>query len=122
MGNVGEYFFDCPESVAPDHHERSGEQARVAQFMADQVREFVLGYWLRAMAQTLPQPYPDLGRLEPPPFLRGLNLAPPANPELSGMGNLQRLFKKKNGETGQFSADQAKAIIALRPMDPIPPR
>ena len=70
MGDVGDYFFDGP-SVPAD------KTAEGAAWIATQIEEFALHYWLRSQAWAEPQPYPELDRLQPPFFLRAFDLAPP---------------------------------------------
>ncbi len=111
MGDVGDYFFDrlrVPES----------SQRECAEWMTRQVEEFALRYWLRTQAWALPQPYPELDQLHPPPFLKSFSLAPLPDPELSGMANAQRYYKSRgSGRIGQFSASESKVIIDLRDLE-----
>ena len=58
MGYTGDYFFDLARTASAS--------ADTATWMAGQVEEFSLGYWLRTEAWALPQPYPSLSGLTPP--------------------------------------------------------
>jgi hypothetical protein len=108
MGDVGDYFFDQPR--VPD-----SEQKQAAQWMVEQVEEFALHYWMRVQAWALPQSYPELDQLQAPRYFQGFSWCFPANPELSGMGNLQRYFKLRAGDVvGEFPASDRAAIIDLR--------
>lgn len=108
MGHTGDYFFDRTQGTSDEIAENAGA-------MVDQAREFALGYWLRVQAWAQPQPYPELGRLQPPVLLRGLSMAPPLDPELSGMANLLRHYKlRETGEVGWFPRESAQAIIDVR--------
>jgi hypothetical protein len=111
MGDVGDYFFDLASVPA-------AQRGKSAQWMCDQIQEFALHYWLRTQAWAQPLPYPQLDRLQPPALLKGFNLAPPSDPELSGMTNLQRFYKlQAGGATGEFSAADAREIIDLRELE-----
>jgi hypothetical protein len=56
--------------------------------------------------------------LEPPPLLKALSLSPPADPELAGLANVQRAYKLRGtGQTGEFPASDARAIIDLRELE-----
>jgi hypothetical protein len=109
MGDVGDYFFDRPRVP------RLGQE-RAAEWMAEQVEEFALRYWLRVQAWALPLPYPELGHLPAPTYLQLLSLCNPAEPpELSGMGSVQRYYKlRAGGRTGEFPPGDRKAIVDLR--------
>lgn len=107
MGDVGDYFFDGP-SVPAD------KTAEGAAWIARQIEEFALHYWLRSQAWAEPQPYPELDRLQPPFFLRAFDLAPPPDTEVSGMANYQRTFKLRDGgKVGNFCKDHATAVVDL---------
>src|SRR5262249_10093674 len=108
MGDVGDYFFDQPR--VPD-----SEQKQAAQWMVEQVEEFALHYWMRVQGWALPQSYPELDQLLPPRYFQGFSWCFPPNPELSGMANLQRYFKLRDGGVvGEFPAGDSAAIIDLR--------
>lgn len=110
MGYAADYFFDLggsPETVA-----------QTADWLADQAEEFALRYWLRTEAWALPQPY---GRLNPPPLPAGLAFLVPraqTSPELRGMTNVLRTFKRRaDGVTGEFPAARARTIVDLRELE-----
>jgi hypothetical protein len=52
--------------------------------------------------------------------LRFLSLAPPSKPQVAGVANLQRAWKLRgSGQTGQFPASDARAIIDMCELDTI---
>lgn len=109
MGDVGDYFFDRPRVPRLS-------QERAAEWMAGQVEEFALRYWLRVQAWALPLPYPEIGHLPAPTYLQLLSLCNPAGPpELSGMGSVQRYYKlRAGGRIGEFPPGDRRAIVDLR--------
>lgn len=110
MGYSADYFFDRGGSP--------GTVAQAADWLADQAEEFAMRYWLRAEAWALPQPYGRLDAPQPPPFLRFLDLRPRASPELCGMANLLRSFKRRrDGVVGDFPAASAREIVDLRTLE-----
>lgn len=111
MGDVVDAFFDRPR-VPP------AAQQQAARWMAEQVEEFALRYWLRAEASALPEPYPELGHGDPAPFLRWLSLCFPADQGFSGAGNLQQLYKlRAGGRVGRFPPRERPAIVDLRELE-----
>ena len=66
MGDIGDYFFDQPRVPESD-------QRQAAEWMVEQVEEFALHYWMRTQSSILPEPYPELGYLAPPPYLENFS-------------------------------------------------
>src|SRR5205814_10020454 len=69
MGNVQEMFYDqnrAPASLGPES----------AQWMADEMREFVLKYWMRITSFRQPEAYIDESQPTPAPALAPLNWCP----------------------------------------------
>ena len=111
MGDVVDAFFDRPR-VSP------ADERQAADWMVEQVEEFALHYWLRAEASALPEPYPELGHGDPAPFLRWLSLCFPADQDFAGAGNLQQLYKLRDGgRVGRFPPPERPAIVDLRELE-----
>lgn len=108
MGVVRDDFFDRPR-VPP------AQQSQAARWMAGQIEEFALHYWLRAGASALPEPYPELGHATAAPYLSWLSLCFPADQSFSGAAYTQRLFKPlAGGPVGAFPPRERTAIVDLR--------
>jgi hypothetical protein len=89
MGSVQEMFFDqtrAPASLGLDS----------AEWMRDQLREFVLKYFMRVSSFREPEAYVEASQPTPPPSLRYLDWCPAPRAERIGFGFTQ-LFNKRVG-------------------------
>ncbi|MEA2604566.1 MAG: hypothetical protein QOF89_5558 [Acidobacteriota bacterium] len=108
MGNFQTLLYDRPKSPQLDLE-------RAAQWMRDQIREFVLHYFMRISSFALPQDVTDRGRSEPPLFLRPFSLCSGGSAQRQGFGFSQLYYKRRHtGEIGAFPPGQRSAIVDLR--------
>ncbi|MCP4657119.1 MAG: hypothetical protein GY856_17055 [bacterium] len=117
MGNVQEQFFDRPKT--PVSRRAGGSksadwQKKHALWMRDQMREFVLRYFMRISDFRQPQAFPEDEKEKPPAYLRPLSWCPTDSAERKGFGFEQAYYKKRDGEIGKFSEDDKYAVIDLR--------
>jgi hypothetical protein len=106
MGLFQEMFYDRPKSAE-------------ALFVRDQLREFVLRYFMRVSDFRLPQAYVPAdtaeGRFAPP----GLSWCSNREEELGGFGYSQLYYKLAgSGRIGKFPAAERSAIVDLREIGP----
>jgi hypothetical protein len=96
MGNVQEMFYDqirIPANV--------GLQS--GQWMSQQMREFVLKYWMRISAFRQPEAYVESSQPIPPPALARLSWCPAPRASAVGFGFTQLFYKP-------FGFDQPRAF------------
>ena len=111
MGVVQEIFYDHPKLPR-------GHRQNTAQWVCDQIREFVLHYYLRIEKQVIPQSYPELEHPGLPSFVPDLGWCPPLQ-ALEGFGNRQLCYKLRDGVIGGFPEEQQSAIVDLREIGPV---
>jgi len=108
MGNVQEMFYDqnrAPASLGPES----------AQWMADEMREFVLKYWMRISSFRQPEAYIDESQPTPPPALAPLSWCPRSRPDQLGFGFTQMFYKLVGmNEVRAFPTYNQKAIVDQR--------
>ncbi len=106
-GNVQEMFYD--EAKSPP-----GRQAPAAEWINEQVREFILRYFMRISDYREPEAYPEDHR--PPPLGLGLfSQCPKSDPERIGFGFLQEYYKSaKTGEIKKFNPSDRARIVNLK--------
>jgi hypothetical protein len=108
MGNFQRLLYDRPKSPLADRQ-------RAAEWMRDQMREFVLHYFMRISSFALPEDITDLGRPEPPLFLRPFSLCSSESVARQGFGFSQLFFKRHGtGEIGAFPPAERSPIVDLR--------
>jgi hypothetical protein len=110
MGNYQTMFYDQPKAPG-------GSEEVAARWLRDQVREFVLHYFMRVSGFRLPEAYiPPGGHHRPlPRLLRPLSWCPEEDPALVGFGFSQIFSREKGaGRIGIFPPEQRKAIVDLR--------
>ncbi|HVR07180.1 MAG TPA: hypothetical protein VMW75_03970 [Thermoanaerobaculia bacterium] len=114
LGSFQSLFYDQTKSPTAD-------RAAAARWMRDQIREFVLHYFMRVSYFEEPQAYvPAVERQPPPALLRPFSLCFEENPSLVGFGFSQHFFKRSdNGEIGEFPQADRYAIVDLREVGPI---
>ncbi len=108
MGNFQEMFYDRPRTPA-------NLNRQAAEWMRDQIREFVLHYFMRVSAFRQPEGYVASGRPAPPPYLEPLSWCPRPNILRQGFGFKQCYYKLcHSGQIGKFSEEEETAIVDLR--------
>ena len=116
MGNVQEQFFDRPKAVAGrrpgDDHSEHGRRA--ALWMRDQIREFVLRYFMRVSDFSRPQAYSRQGLEGIPTVLKPLAWGEVEKAQSGGFGYEQVFYKTHDGELGRFADHERHAITDLR--------
>jgi len=87
LGNFQTLFYDQPKSPGID-------QAAAAGWMRDQMREFILHYFMRVSSFRQPSAFiPFADRRPVPPPLRSLSQCPRENPSFVGFGFSQLFYK-----------------------------
>lgn len=108
MGNYQEMLYDRPRTP-PIAAEES------ARWMQNQVREFVLHYFMRVSDFRLPEVYVDPGRPAPPRYLERLSWCTREDVRRQGFGFRQLYYKRRDtGEVGRFAESEQTAIVDLR--------
>jgi hypothetical protein len=107
MGVYQEMFFDRPKG------------AEVG-FFRDQLREFVLRYFLRVSSSRQPEAYVPGDRTEAEAPLPLLSWCPREADTRAGFGYQQLYYKLAgSGEIGKFPAEMAAEIVDLRDLGPV---
>lgn len=108
MGNVQEMFYDQTRGpVNPG--------ADSAKWVQDQLREFVMKYFMRISSFRQPQAYVDAAYPIPPPALARLSWCPKESPEQVGFGFTQLFYKSAtSGEIKPFPSYDHHAIVDQR--------
>ena len=108
MGNYQEMFYDRPRTPVS----RSREPG---EWMRDQIREFVLRYFMRVSDYRQPEAYVRCDRPAPPSYLERLSWCPVEDPVTEGFGFSQHYYKLRDtGLIGKFPVDARSAIVDLR--------
>ena len=108
MGNVQEMFYDQPKSPVVS-------QRATAEWTRDQIREFVLHYFMRISAFREPEAYLPERRMATTQVLRSLSWCPQEDIQRRGFGFRQLYYKLKgSGQVGKFPTREHPAIIDLR--------
>ena len=108
MGNVQEMFYDQPKSPVVS-------QRATAEWTRDQIREFVLHYFMRISAFREPEAYLPERRIATAQVLRSLSWCPQEDIQRRGFGFRQLYYKlKDSGQVGKFPTREHPAIIDLR--------
>jgi len=123
MACIQEMFYDRPKTPSTDER-NVGERdlrpedltlANYPRWMSNQVREFVLRYFMRVSDFQTPEAYPEERRAEPPVYLRPISWCPTGGAGRVGFGFEQLYSKeKKSGKIRKFSEADRFAIVDLR--------
>ncbi len=105
-GNVQEMFYDEPKTAR-------GGRSNAAQWMARQVREFVLRYFLRVSDFRPPQRMPEK-HSPAPPGLGFLSQCPRDASDRAGFGFQQLYRQTPTGDWERFRDSRRDAIVDLR--------
>lgn len=112
LGNFQGQFYDQPKSDAP-------EPRRSAQAIDEELRPFVLRYFMRVADFRDPQAFPDEPSPEPPFFLKPFSMCTGRNIRRVGFGYQQLFYKRAgSGEIGRFPEDRRRAILDMREIGP----
>ncbi|HYK89998.1 MAG TPA: hypothetical protein VE398_14575 [Acidobacteriota bacterium] len=108
MGVVDEVFFDRPKSA-------SEGQSAGALAMKEQIREFVLRYFLRISDYRQPERIADSAATPVPAYLKLLSWRTEPEIHRSGMEFSQHFYKAKStGRIGRFPNESSNAVVDLR--------
>jgi hypothetical protein len=111
MGNYQEMLYDRirgPAKLAPD----------LAGWIHEQVRQFVLRYFMRISSFRPPEAYAPDNKPDPPDYLRRLSWCQTPEIKRQGFGFKQLYYKLRNGAIGRFSEDDESIIVDLREIGP----
>jgi len=113
MGNYQSLLYDLPK--AP----RANQQA-AGRWMRDQMREFILRYFMRVSSFRQPEAFVPVADRQPPPLLlQPFSWCPRENPSPIGFGFQQLFFKRAdNGEIGAFPEAVRYTMADLREIGP----
>jgi hypothetical protein len=108
LGNFQAMFFDRPKVP-------SAQTVEAAQWMREQLREYVLRYFMHVSDFRQPQGTTEDERPIPPPYLRPFSLCPQEDPQRIGFGFSQLFYKlRDSGQIGRFPEAEQFAIVDLR--------
>ena len=109
MGNFQEMFYDRPKTP------RGGSGAVSATWMRDQIREFVLRYFMRVSDFRAPQGFSESWRPPMSGVFDPLSWCPRQGPTDRGFGFRQLYFQRVGStEVETFPEEQRYAIVDLR--------
>ena len=107
MGVVQEAFYDRPKKASPED-------------VRDQLREFILGFFMRVSHGQRPEPAVPSGHGALPLLIRPLSWLPDTSDTRIGFGYEQLLCRKREtGEVEKFHQDERGAIVDLRSIGPV---
>jgi hypothetical protein len=102
MGTVEDMLYDQPKMAAPEK-------------VRDQLREFVLHYFMRVSAFERPEAYAEAGHEVEPRFLPWLSWCPRYEASQAGFGFAQLYYKRRDtGEVGKFAPCERFRIVDVR--------
>ncbi|HEX4963475.1 MAG TPA: hypothetical protein VF173_21785 [Thermoanaerobaculia bacterium] len=113
MGNYQSLFYDQPKSPVAD-------KVRAAQWVRDQLRQFVLRYFMRISHFRLPEAFiANAAQPRVPAWLRPLSWCPKESPSQVGFGFSQFFSKQSaNGAIRGFPESDRYQIVDLRRIGP----
>jgi hypothetical protein len=112
MGNFQDMFYDQTRTPTAMTGEASA-------WLRDQVREFVLRYFMRVSSFRQPDVYVESRRRDLPAFLQGLSWCDEPDILRQGFGFTQHFYKlRAGGRVGKFPAGEQSAIVDLRELGP----
>lgn len=108
MGNFQEMFYDRPRTP-------TRFAVKAAEWMRDQIREYVLQYFMRVSSFRQPEVYVESNRRSLPSYLERLSWCTEPDILRQGFGFTQHYYKRRDtGQIGKFPADSEAAIVDLR--------
>jgi hypothetical protein len=124
--DVGYGFFDSvPMVVGPLRIMGVHQQlhfswpAPVIHKLHENLREYVLRYFLRSSSYNPPTSYFEQDKLSSVPFLRPFGWCPDNSYAFEGFGYSQLYFERQNGERRRFPASDRYQIVDLRDLGAI---
>jgi hypothetical protein len=112
MGNFQTMLYDQPKAPSEQRYE-------TARWTQDQLREFVLRYFMRVSDFRQPQVALEESPPPPSPYLRPVSWCLPSDAQRVGFGFSQLYYKRADtGKVGQFADDERFAIVDLREIGP----
>jgi hypothetical protein len=107
MGVAQEAFYDRPKKAS-------------AEDIRDQLREFVLGFFMRVSHRQRPEAAAPAGHGALPLFIRPFSWVPDKSDGRVGFGYEQLLYKLRDtGQVGKFHSHERGAIVDLRTIGPV---
>jgi hypothetical protein len=111
MGSFQDMFYDQPRTPANLNQE-------AASWMRAQIREFVLGYFMRVSTFRQPEVYVESQHSKLPDYIEPLSWCPRSDVLREGFGFKQYYYKlRDSGQIGKFSDEQNSSIVDLREID-----
>jgi hypothetical protein len=108
MGDVMDLFYDQPKAPAE----------ATAAWMQEQLREFILHYFMRVSDFRRPQAYLSATRPTPVSLLQPFSSCPDAAPVYQGFGYAQFYYKlRDSGRVGKFPEEERFAIVDVRELE-----
>jgi hypothetical protein len=108
MGDVMDLFYDRPKTPA-----EAG-----AAWMQEQIREFILHYFMRVSDFRRPQAYISPTRPTPAPLLQPFSWCPDVSPVHQGFGYAQFYYKlRDSGRVGKFPEEERFAVVDVRELE-----
>ncbi len=116
MGVVQEQFYDRPKIAAGRRpgEDTSEQRRQSALWMRDQIREFVLRYFMRVSDFSVPEVYARGQQGMLPWWLKPLAWGDQGESRSRGFGFEQIFFKTLDGDIGRFPESQRFAVVDLR--------
>ena len=106
MGDVMDLFYDRPKFPI---------ESGAAEVMQEQMREFILHYFMRISDFRRPQAYVKTDRSVLSPVLRPFSWCPTTDSSREGFGYAQFYYKRRDsGQVGKFPAEERFAIVDVR--------
>jgi hypothetical protein len=87
--------------------------------LRENLREYVLRYFLRSTSYSPPTAYYEAARLSSAPFLRPFSWCPDNSFAFQGFGYSQVYYERQTGERGRFPAADRYQIVDLRELGPV---
>lgn len=108
MGNFQDMLYDQPRTP-------TALTQNAAEWMRDQIREFILHYFMRVSSFRQPDVYVESRRRALPSYLEKLSWCNEPNILRQGFGFTQYYYKLRDtGQIGKFPQESESAIIDLR--------
>lgn len=108
MGNFQQMFYDRPKTPPARGATLSAE------WMRDQMRRFVLRYFMRVSDFRDPEGYAQTWRPPGSGLFDPISWCPRPDPGLRGFGFQQLYYARTNGEIGRFGDEERFSIVDLR--------
>jgi hypothetical protein len=108
LGNFQAMAFDRPKAPG-------AQMTTAAQWMREQLREYVLRYFMHVSDFRQPQGFTEEARPVSSPYVRPFSLCPQEDVRRVGFGFSQLFYKlRDSGQIGRFPEEERFAIVDLR--------